>query len=113
MILRATVRDKHGDDFVRTIDLLAYKDYDKVAHAAAAWARSRVRAMGAYAPTTRAEMTLQLEWLEPTPANGARPQRLVAQEELELDPRTGAVLKRKVLAGRKGKHARKATSSRR
>jgi hypothetical protein len=72
MILRATVRDKNGDDFQRTIDVLSYKDFDKVGAACASWGRSRARAMGAYAPTARTELVMQLEWREeaPNPVNG-------------------------------------------
>jgi hypothetical protein len=101
MILRATVRGKHGNDFVRTIDVHSAKDFDKVGTAAGSWAKRMAKGMQLYGPSTRRELSLHLEWVEPAPANGAPAKRLYAQESLELDARSGAVLSRKMLAGKK------------
>lgn len=85
MFLRATVRSKHGDDFIRTVDVLTAKDFDKVGTAAASWARSRSKSVQLYGPPVRRELSLQLEWVTTDqhaaePANGhkaspARPKK--------------------------------------
>ncbi len=63
MILRATVRDKYGDDFIRTVDVLSKKDFDKVGSAAASWAKQRARGVQLYGGTVRRELLLLLEWV--------------------------------------------------
>jgi hypothetical protein len=103
------VRDKYGDDFIREIDVLSAKDFDKVGSAASSWAKRRAKGMQLYGHGVRHDMTLQLEWLEPASPNGARTQRLVAQQVVELDERTGKVLSRRAVK----QPARHATRKRR
>lgn len=62
------MRDKHNGDFVRTVDVLAADDFNKVGSAAASWARQRAKAMQLYGHAVRRELVLMLEWVDPPPA---------------------------------------------
>jgi hypothetical protein len=63
MILRATIRQKHGNDFVRMIDISNAADLSKVARAAGAAAMQTVRAMPLYGPAKSSYFELHLEWV--------------------------------------------------
>jgi hypothetical protein len=64
MMLTVTLRDKHGDEFVRTIEVASALDFSKVERAAAAWAKKVVRSMPLYGNDMRREMTMHLTWAD-------------------------------------------------
>ena len=80
MILRATVRDSQGNDFIRTVDVQSAKDFDKVGSAASSWAKRLAKGMQLYGRTAVHRMVLVLDWVpDAPPVNGHKPPAAVGK----------------------------------